>query len=195
MSRNELFPRKGALFLFVLIALCSGAARAQGTITCPSTVPIGEELRTLPELGPDANHVLSTTFNIELKQQCVPTQDTAGNWSYKVMSLRTYVYKDPKTGRDVYGYPGPTLRIRKQEEVVEGKKDRLTPGDRLKILLVNNLPPDATAHGKCDDACAGTGTDCSTVKLPTGAECAAAAGKGTLLAGCCCLVIDPAKKC
>jgi FtsP/CotA-like multicopper oxidase with cupredoxin domain len=188
MSRSELSCRKDALFLIVLISLFPAAALAQSTLTCPSTVPTGEDLRTLPELRPDANHVLSTTFNVELKQQCVPTQDTAGNWSYKVMSLRTYVYKDPKTGQDAFGYPGPTFRIRKQEEVVEGKKDRLTPGDRLKILLVNNLAPDATEHGKCDDACAGTGTDCSTVKLPTGPECAAAAGKGTLLAGCCCLV-------
>jgi len=189
MSRNESLFGKGALFLSILAALCSGAARAQ-TITCPSTVPTGEELREPPELRPDANHVLSTIFNVELKQQCVPTQDTSGNWSYQVQSLRTYVYKDPKTGKDTYGYPGPTFHIRKQEEIVpgaRGKGTKTTPGDRLKVLLVNNLPPDTTAHGKCDDACAGTGTDCSG-KLPTGNECAVAAAAGKLLTGCCCLV-------
>jgi len=191
MSRNESFFWQGALCASLLTALSAGAALAQSSITCPSTVPTGEELREPPELRPDANHVLSTTFNVELKQQCVPTQDTQGNWSYQVQSLRTYVYADPKTGQPIYGFPGPTFHIRKQEELVpgaRGKGTKTTPGDRLKVLLVNNLAPDTIEHGKCDDACAGTGTDCSTTKLPTGLACAAAAGKGTLLAGCCCLV-------
>ena len=67
MSRNEAFFWRGALHLFALTALCSGAAWAQ-TITCPSTVPTDETLREPPELRADANHVLSTIFNIELKQ-------------------------------------------------------------------------------------------------------------------------------
>ncbi len=191
MSRNALIPWKDALCLAVCTALSAGAALAQGTITCPPTVPQGAELRELPELRADANHVLSTIFNVELKPQCVPVQDpTTKAWSYQVMSLRTYVYKDPKTGKDTYGYPGPTFRIRKQEEVVEGKKDKLTPGDRLKILLVNNLPPETTPHGKCDDACAGTNTDCSTITLPTPSQCVNAvhAKPPKILPGCCCLV-------
>ena len=179
--------------LLALALLLGGSAVGAQTpppVTCPSTVPTGEELRDLPELRATDN-VLSTTFNVELKQQCVPIQDpTTQAWSYQSLTLRTYVYKDQKTGQDAWGYPGPTLRIRKQEETpaAGGKPAVITPGDRLKILLVNNLAPDATPHGKCDDACAGTGTDCSTITPPTGAACAAAAAAGKLLAGCCCVV-------
>ncbi|HYH45697.1 MAG TPA: multicopper oxidase domain-containing protein [Thermoanaerobaculia bacterium] len=181
--------------LALVLLLGGSAALAQTTqtpppVTCPATVPTGEELRDLPELRATDN-LLSTTFNVEVRQQCVPIQNpTTQEWTYQSLPLRTYVYKDQKTGQDVYGYPGPTLRIRKQEES-KGKlgKATVTPGDRLKILLVNNLAPDTTEHGKCDDACAGTGTDCSTISpLPTGAECAAAAGAGKVLAGCCCVV-------
>lgn len=169
-----------------LLFLSGSLAHAQ---TCPATVPTGEELRTLPELRA-ADGVLSTTFSVELKDQCVPVQNTSGTWSYQSVPLRTYVYTDPATGQPAWGYPGPTLRIRKREALqVKGQEPKLTPGDRLKILLVNKLAPDATAHGKCDDACAGTGTDCSTIDpLPTGAACAAAAAAGKLLAGCCCVV-------
>ena len=167
-----------SLFPAVALLLCGSLAHAQ---TCPATVPIGEALRTLPELKASGG-VLSTTFSVELKQQCVPVQDTSGNWLYQSVPLRTYVYPN-SSGQQAWGYPGPTLRIRKQEE---GK-----PGDRLKILLVNKLAPDTTPHGQCDDACAGTGTDCSTINpLPTGAECAAAAAPPTakILPGCCCVV-------
>ncbi len=180
-----------ALTLLLLLGAGAAAAQTPPPINCPATVPTGEELRDLPELRA-TNNVLNTIFKVEVRQQCVPIQDpTTQAWSYQSLPLRTYVYKDPKTGQDVYGYPGPTLRIRKQEETKGklGKPAAVTPGDRLKILLVNNLEPDITPHGKCDDACAGTSTNCSTISpLPTGAECAAAAATGKVLAGCCCVV-------
>jgi FtsP/CotA-like multicopper oxidase with cupredoxin domain len=169
------------------LALLGGsAARAQ---TCPSSVPTGQELRTLPELKATGG-VLSTIFKVEMKSQCVPVQDTSGNWSYQSVPLRTYLYTDPATGQESWGFPGPTLRIRKQELLqIKGQAPKVTQGDRLKILLINKLTPDTEPHGTCDDACAGTGTDCSTItKLPTGPECAAAAAGGKLLAGCCCVV-------
>jgi FtsP/CotA-like multicopper oxidase with cupredoxin domain len=175
--------------LFLILALTllvSGSAAAQ---TCPSSVPTGQELRTVPELKATGG-VLSTTFSVEMKQQCVPVQDTSGNWSYQLVPLRTYVYTDPSTGQPTWGFPGPTLRIHKQELLqIKGQAPKVTQGDRLKILLVNKLTPDTVPHGKCDDACAGTGTDCSTIDpLPTGTACAVAAAAGKLLAGCCCVV-------
>jgi FtsP/CotA-like multicopper oxidase with cupredoxin domain len=176
-----------ALFLALALLVSMSAVRAQ---TCPSSVPTGQELRTLPELKATGG-VLNTTFSVEMKQQCVPVQNaTTQAWSYQLVPLRTYVYTDPSTGQPTWGFPGPTLRIRKQEDVAStGKKAAITPGDRLKILLVNKLTPDTVPHGKCDDACAGTGTDCSTItKLPSGLECAVAAAKGSILAGCCCVV-------
>jgi FtsP/CotA-like multicopper oxidase with cupredoxin domain len=172
-----------SLFTAVALFLCGSLAHAQ---TCPSTVPTGEELRTLPELKASGG-VLSTIYSVEMKQQCVPVQDASGNWSYQLVPLRTYVYTG-SSGQPAWGYPGPTLRIRKQEALPDGGT---TPGDRLKILLVNKLQPDTTPHGQCDDACAGTGTDCSTINpLPTGAECANAAAPPTskVLPGCCCVV-------
>jgi FtsP/CotA-like multicopper oxidase with cupredoxin domain len=179
----------GALYLALALLLSGSAARAQ---TCPGTVPSGEELRMPPELKATGG-VLSTTFSVEMKQQCVPVQNAATNaWSYQLLPLRTYVFTDPSTGKPAWGYPGPTLRIRKQEDTVStGKKAALTNGDRLKILLVNKLAPDTTEHGKCDDACAGTGTDCSKISpLPTGLECAVASAPPTskILPGCCCVV-------
>jgi FtsP/CotA-like multicopper oxidase with cupredoxin domain len=175
--------------------LSGGVGRAQeAAVQCPTTVPVGEELRDLPELRAGQDHVLSSTFTVAIRQQCVPQQDTSGNWVMTSVPLRTYVYKDQKTGQERWGYPGPMLRIRKQEEVTpaaKGKPATVTPGDRVKILLVNALPPDTLEHGKCDDACAGTGVNCqSTLPLPTGTECAkaAAANPPKILPGCCCLV-------
>lgn len=177
------FAVPGLLALALLMQAGATSAQSPPSITCPSTVPTQEELRTLPELKAK-DGVLSTTFSVELKNQCVPvSHDNGSTWTYEPQSLRTYVYNDPQTNEPRWGYPGPTLRIRKQEETAPGK---VTPGDRLKILLLNNLPPDDTAH-KCDDACAGVSADCSG-KLPAGLECAAAAAKGKLLPNCCCLV-------
>ncbi len=179
---------------WLALALILGGTSTQAQ-TCPSTVPSGEELRAVPELRATGG-LLNTTFTVELKQQCVPMQDAAtGTWSYQSVPLRTYVYTDPATGQPAWGYPGPTLRIRKQEDLqskaLKSNAGAITGGDRLKILLVNNLEPDTVPHGKCDDACAGTGTDCSQYPTqPTGLECAAAAAKGSILAGCCCRVND-----
>jgi FtsP/CotA-like multicopper oxidase with cupredoxin domain len=192
MKMNRLL----VLTMPALLALALGgtaSAQTPPSITCPSTVPSGEELRDLPELKADKNHVLSTTFTVEVKQQCVPSQDPQGNWIMTSVPLRTFVYPDPATQQLRWGYPGPTLRIRKQEEIApaaKGKPAQVTPGDRVKVLLVNNLTPDTVPHGKCDDACAGTGVNCQTVTPPTPAACAKAAGATppSILPGCCCLV-------
>ena len=179
--------------LLSALLLLAGAASAQAppSITCPSKVPVHEELRTLPGLHA-TDGVLETTFSVETRNLCVPTSvDKGVTWSYAQQTLRTYVYEDPVTKEKRWGYPGPTLHIRKREETAPGQT---TKGDRLIIHLHNNLAPDTTPHGKCDDACAGSGTtiaDCAKLekegKLPTAQACFNQPPP-SVLANCCCLV-------
>jgi FtsP/CotA-like multicopper oxidase with cupredoxin domain len=175
-----------ALALGIAAAWLSGmAGRAQeAAVQCPATVPVGAELRKLPEIAAK-NGVLSTSFDVRLKQQCVPVSTTTNGqttWSYQAMSLRTYVYPDPKTGKPAWGYPGPTLRIRKSEEVPTPGKPTIKRGDRLKILLVNDLEPDTPGPGGCNNACS-AGTVCpAESQLPT--DCAT----NPTAQYCCCWV-------
>jgi FtsP/CotA-like multicopper oxidase with cupredoxin domain len=174
--------------LAALSVLGLGGGMAVHAQPCP-TVPTKEELRPpqvlmakpVPSLGP----VLNTTFTVEMKDLCVPVQQN-DTWVSQRMSLRTYVYPDPNTGRPTWGYtdprtgqtwvaPGPTLLLRKPSHPQR-------QGDRLWIDLVNNLTITANL---CESACA-SGTTCPSDpgKLPTPAACAANPG----LPNCCCWV-------
>ncbi|MDP9121565.1 MAG: multicopper oxidase domain-containing protein [Acidobacteriota bacterium] len=177
-----------------LAALAGAAARAQAApaATCPP-VQSGQELKEPTVLRADKSHVLSTTFTVQMKDECVPvaqfnSQGTQTGWKAERQSLRTYVYPDPTTGQPAWGYPGPTLVIRKQvEETVpqNGTHATITPGDRLKVLLVNGLAPDTTEHGKCDSACPANFTCPAT--LPPLSSCPADSS-GTFTTACCCYI-------
>jgi len=179
----------GAVFALGIAGIARADDAASTTITCPP-VQTGQELRKIPEIRAK-DHVLNTTFKLEMKQECVPVQNADKSWTGTPMSLRTYVFPDPdKPGSWLSGYPGPTLHIRKQTEVGGEPLERptgpvkLTPGDRLKVLLVNELSPEAHGPHACDSACPAS-TVCPTdpSKLPNSATCGAT--KDPL---CCCWV-------
>jgi FtsP/CotA-like multicopper oxidase with cupredoxin domain len=161
-----------ALVAAFLLALAGTASRAQSIPACPP-VQVGQELRDIPSLYP-VNGILSTTFSVELKRQCVPVF-ASGTWSNVSMNLRTYVYPN-STGKLGWGFPGPTLHLRKPSTPY-------STGDSLSILLVNNLPPETSSTTTpCDSACP-AGTVCPTdpTQLPDPATC-----PGNPL--CCCWV-------
>ncbi|HEX5714635.1 MAG TPA: multicopper oxidase domain-containing protein [Thermoanaerobaculia bacterium] len=117
----------------------------------------GEELQKVPVLGAiPGTPELATELDVQLKPLCVPMtyNEQDKTWTTTEMKLRTYVYKDFETGQVRWGYPGPTLRLRKADEKDVG-------GQRLTILLKNNLPPEADANA-CGDVCpANQACDCS----------------------------------
>lgn len=163
-AMSEIQPILAAPGLLVLVAAAllaatGTAARAEEIPACPPVQP-GEELRELPSLSA-ANGLLSTTFRVEFRRQCVPV--FAGTWTNVSMNLRTYVWQSDPTSPLRWGFPGPTLRLRKPSSP-------LTTGDSLAILLVNNLPPETTA--KCDSACpAGTQCPSDPSQLPDPSNC------------------------
>src|SRR5947209_10767306 len=91
MSQTQRTPlAAGVLVAVFLLALTGSASRAQDVPACPPP-QVGAELRDVPSLYP-ANGLLSTTFSVELRRQCVPVFN--GTWSSVSMNLRTYVYSD-----------------------------------------------------------------------------------------------------
>jgi len=163
-----------ALAGLLLAAGASHAKECSSTPTggrCPA-VQKGEELCTIPEL-PAKDGVLSTAFHVRMLDQCVPV-DNNGTWTNVLTKLRTYQFIDT-AGKARSGFPGPVLRLHKPE----------TPagiGDRLKVLLVNDLPPDD--HEGCNSACPAT-TVCPKEEkdLPDPTQCP---GNNSPL--CCCWV-------
>jgi FtsP/CotA-like multicopper oxidase with cupredoxin domain len=105
--------------------------------------PVIEALCNGKPCLPGQPGAISTTFRLEIKEQCVPGSTTP-------MKLRTYVYPDPANPKNwIYGFPGPTLKLRKAFK--PGDK-----GDTVGVLLVNNLPPDSPT---CNSACPATNSD------------------------------------
>ena len=130
--------------------------------TCPN-VDDQQELRKIPEI-PAQGDGLNTTFDVQLRNLCVPTSTKVGTkvvdgrtiniFSAQSLALRTYVYKNPETGQEAFGYPGPTLRLRKANEDGRG-------GQYLAVLLKNSLAPEADDNA-CNNNCPSTQTcDCS----------------------------------
>jgi FtsP/CotA-like multicopper oxidase with cupredoxin domain len=154
--------------------------------TCPN-VQDKQELRAIPEIGAKGG-TLSTIFDVQSKVLCVPTttvvstdQDTTVT-TYKAqpLTLRTYVYPDPKTGQPTWCYPGPTLRLRKAAQPGG-------TGESLAILLKNSLKP--ASDSTCDSACP-SGTTCNPADLPQLLQSCGANPNGP---NCCC-VIDLTQK-
>ncbi len=167
--------------LFALLLALPGAARAQSesvTLDC-SQVPVvtGEELRSLPEITAEGGE-LRTTLDVQMKPFCIPYQDTTVNpavWKMKPANLRMYVYADPKTGKETWGLPGPTLRLRKTEPSRKG--------DSLSILLKNSLEP---SSGECASACPAT-TACKCDD-PVALKKLIDTCAGTATQDCCCVI-------
>lgn len=116
----------------------------QAPAACPD--PTGQPLRTLPEIRADqTTHVLDTTLKImKLTYPCVPVWN-GSVWFNGHMELRSYGYPtDPAGSNFAYGYPGPVLRVRRASD------DGTTPGDRIRIKLVNALD---FGDNKCDSPC------------------------------------------
>jgi FtsP/CotA-like multicopper oxidase with cupredoxin domain len=78
-------------------------------------------------------------------------------WVNQAMSLRTYGF--PSGGGTAWGFPGPTLRVRK------GSKPGSTDGDQIRIKLVNNLPLNAVPDDQCLPTCP-AGTNCAATPQP-----------------------------
>jgi FtsP/CotA-like multicopper oxidase with cupredoxin domain len=151
-----------ALVAAFLLASAGTALRAEVIPLCPP-VQLGQELREIPSLYP-TNGLLSTTFRVEMRRQCVPVL-ISSTWSNVSMNLRTYVYKASPGGELRWGFPGPTLHLRKPS----------TPyatGDSLAILLINNLPAEISTSTPCDSACP-SGTVCPSdpAQLPDPTTC------------------------
>ena len=162
--------------LIAAFALCL-PEMAAAQATC-GNVAQGQELANPPELIAKGDG-LSTTFDVQEKTFCIPTTDNKnGTWATTPMTLRTYVYPDPKTGAPAWGLPGPTLRLRKAME--PGGK-----GQGLAILLKNSLPyPDGTG---CSSACAeGATCNCDPANVDALIKKCAAANPAP--ADCCCVV-------
>ena len=154
----------------VVAALLSFAAAAPAQWECPTTVPTTcpnvfdqQPLQEPPVLEAPGAKELSTTFDVQMKTFCVSTGTKAnpqppdrppGSTAYvaKPLQLRTYVYKDPKSGKTLCGFPGPTLKVRKAGE------DNLG-GQGLAILLKNSLP--VASDTECANACPSSVPSCN----------------------------------
>ena len=137
------------------------ASRAQWE--CPTTVPTTcpnvidqQPLNEIPVLeAPEGARELSTTFDVQMKTFCVstgtkvspqPDDRPPGTTVYtaKPIQLRTYVYKDPESGKTLCGFPGPTLSVRKAGADGRG-------GQGIAVLLKNSLP--VASNTDCANAC------------------------------------------
>jgi len=96
----------------------------------------GLELTNPDEIRAEGN-VLKMDLYVGINKQQVPIVTLQNKQEVctmsDVLSLRNYGYIRPGTANIVYGYPGPTLRLRNGP--APGR-----PGDALQILLENRLP-------------------------------------------------------
>jgi len=140
-------------------------------------VAIGLDLDSHPvtELTADSTtHLLSTNLGVSLNQKVlVPNyaretlNDPASKWTCTTQNLDLRNYVDPTTGK--VGFPGPTLRITRASEIYP-------QGDRIQILLQNNLEPDSDdciwRDQGCPDCGSKTPPECCLLKTqPKGMNC------------------------
>lgn len=137
----------------VTLALFSGGAQAQ-TPCGPAQL---QPLKQPTVLTADANHVLSTTLVVQLRDNpCVPVFDNASNtWQMQSMKLRTYGYPSkPGTSQLTFATPGPTFSVRRATTPTSGD------GDALRINLINQLPVLPGPGNQCDPACSSSNPQC-----------------------------------
>lgn len=118
--------RKGAAKL----ALPKGAVMMQNVVI-PGCDNAGTIELTDPTLLTPTDHVLDTKFDVALGDMQVPVLKSDGTCRDSTFSLR--LYRDPKSGQ--LAYPGPTLRVHRATDSA--------PGDRIRVLLQNHLPPNS----------------------------------------------------
>lgn len=164
------------------VALMLAAAIPAAAIDC-SKIPVEPPFKEPPVIEatcngqpckPEQPGAINTTFRIEIREQCVPGSTTP-------MKLRTYVYPDPANPQNwIYGYPGPTLKLRKAFSANPGVK-----GDTLAILLDNRLPLDVSGPNGCNSACPAKNPDGTPFVCPDRSKLPPPSSCGNL---CCCWV-------
>jgi len=146
----------------------------QNAVVPTSCANTGDELREPTPLRADANHSLSTVFDVVLEPRKVPVYTQVnGAWTCVDTNFPLRLYKDPITG--IAKFPGPTLHLRRESP-------NYTPGDRWSILLKNHLPPsnedcvwagpDGKGRGTCD--CSDPNNQpqcCNDTTTPNGMNC------------------------
>jgi FtsP/CotA-like multicopper oxidase with cupredoxin domain len=154
-----MMQKSSILLPILLTVIFAGAAEAQRSVTAQACTPcpLDQELIEPPVIQ-SANGVLDTTLRVELKPQSVPVwQQTTSGWSCCMQTLNLRTYGSPKPdGTFQYGFPGPTLKLRKAE--APGGQ-----GDRLRIKLVNALPVESGSDHECHG--------CGNCSGPTPPQC------------------------
>jgi FtsP/CotA-like multicopper oxidase with cupredoxin domain len=162
--------------ILVLVCLTAAAAFAQQPpaeappkpvleVVVPGC-PSGAELVNPYEIeasGGGINTKLDVKMQNAVQVPIYVTDGTNYNCTMTTFDLRNYGYPNPNGSGFVYGFPGPTYRLRK----AVGS----TPGDSLNILLSNSLPwPGADKCNQGGAPCGGTNPPqwCSdtTAKMP-----------------------------
>ncbi|HYM60993.1 MAG TPA: multicopper oxidase domain-containing protein [Thermoanaerobaculia bacterium] len=152
--------------VLIALALCAFAAQAQ-TLAQIGSCPFDKDLVQPFEIKAQKGAV-NTTLRVELKERPVPVWiNTANfgdppNWQCSMQKMKLRLFGYPTPDGFVYGFPGPTLRLRKAP----------TPnslGDGIKIKLVNGMPKgpndvcDNSVQAICD--CSGsTKPQCCTAQ-------------------------------
>lgn len=158
--------------LLLILALAGSTAGAQAPPPAPATpaaTPAKASACPPPTLQPlvepvelkAQGGVLSTTFVVALQNHsCVPIADANGTFSMQPLTLRTYGFPaTPGSSTLTWSTPGPTLRLRRATTATSND------GDRLRILLNNQLPPNPTTGNTCSPVCP-AGTNCSATPQP-----------------------------
>jgi FtsP/CotA-like multicopper oxidase with cupredoxin domain len=142
---------------------------AQTTLTCDDFR--GDLVE--PDVIEATDHVLNTTLRVQL-QPGVPIPvyiNNNGTWVCTVQrfDLRQYGYPTGTAGSFKYGFPGPTLHVRKPATASD-------PGDRIRILLVNGLHWDtdqcnANCPAPTSSLCTGTNPPQCCKSIDTSPNC------------------------
>jgi len=169
-------------FVLALICLCSvleapaQPAKKKVAAAAPKKLEIavpgceaysGKELQNPYEI-PRTGANISTTFDIRMQNNVqVPVYNGSGNCVMTSFNLRNYGYISPTSASFVYGFPGPTLRVRK------GNAGTLASGGTITVKLQNNLPwPGAdTCNQGCQGGCSASGAPQCCADLSTMPDC------------------------
>jgi FtsP/CotA-like multicopper oxidase with cupredoxin domain len=131
--------RLRTLLLVPCLLVLGSAAQAQGPQVCLKECKFGEDLADLYQIEA-RDGVLQTELRVDYAKHCVPMWNlTLKNGVYTgtcqgfELTLPTYYYPTEEGWKPEF--PGPTLRVRKAY-APDGA------GDRIRVKLVNALPPE-----------------------------------------------------